>query len=151
MTGAEIFKHWKDVRESLYRALDSLSSDQLAFCPREGLWSLHETVCHIAGMEDTWFRYYVTGEMRSWKEADYKPADFPTPEALKDLLETVHARVVALYAEDADSKLKEVVALPWGPKVEQGWVVWHVLEHEIHHRGEIYLMMGLIGIEPPDV
>jgi len=30
-------------------------------------------------------------------------------------------------------------------------VVWHVLEHEIHQRGEIYLMLSLQGIEAPDV
>jgi len=41
--------------------------------------------------------------------------------------------------------------VPRGAKVPLGWVAWHVLEHEIHHRGEIYLMLGLLGMEAPDV
>jgi len=26
-----------------------------------------------------------------------------------------------------------------------------VLEHEIHHRGEIFLMLGLMDMEAPDI
>ena len=51
-----VFGHWNDVRQGLLQVLDLLKDNQLAFCPREGLWSLHETVCHIAGCEDSWFR-----------------------------------------------------------------------------------------------
>ena len=31
------------------------------------------------------------------------------------------------------------------------WVFWHVLEHEIHHRGELSLIHGLLGREGLDV
>jgi uncharacterized damage-inducible protein DinB len=47
--------------------------------------------------------------------------------------------------------MAQVCQLPWGAQVSMGWAVWHVLEHEIHHRGEIYLMLGLLGMEAPDV
>lgn len=151
MDAKTIFGHWRDVRQGLVQALEQLSDAQLSFCPREGLWTLHETVCHIAGAEDSWFRCYVTRELSTWEEADYKPKEFPTVEALKSLLVTVHARIEAMYADGGDQKLAEPVELPWGPTVSHEWVVWHVLEHEIHHRGEIYLMLGLLGMEAPDV
>ena len=151
MDARSLFGHWSDVRQGLYQALDMLSTDQLAFMPRQGLWSLHETICHIAGGEDSWFRCYVTREVSSWEEASYQPADYPTPAALKALLLQVHQRVEAMYASDADARLAQLVTLPWGPTVSHEWVVWHILEHEIHHRGEVYLMLGLLGMEAPDV
>ena len=151
MDAVTLFGHWADVRQGLLQALDSLSDDQLAFRPREGLWSLHETVCHIAGCEDSWFRCYVTRELKGWEEADYKPADYPTIADLKSLLGAVHARIENMYAQDGDAKLTAEVELPWGARVSHEWVAWHVLEHEIHHRGEIYLMLGLLGMEAPDV
>jgi uncharacterized damage-inducible protein DinB len=151
MNAQELFAHWRDVRQGLYQALDLLTDEQLAFKPREGLWSLHETVCHIAGTEDGWFRIFVTHELAGWEGADYKAADYPEVGALKSLLAEVHARIEVMYAQDGDRKLKQMLALPWGPQVEHEWVVWHVLEHEIHHRGEIYLMLGLMGMEAPDV
>jgi uncharacterized damage-inducible protein DinB len=26
-----------------------------------------------------------------------------------------------------------------------------MVEHEAHHRGQVYLMLGLIGVEPPQL
>ena len=48
MNAAELFGHWKVVRRDLLRALDLLADEQLAFVPREGLWSLGKVARHIA-------------------------------------------------------------------------------------------------------
>jgi uncharacterized damage-inducible protein DinB len=31
------------------------------------------------------------------------------------------------------------------------WIIWHVLEHVIHHRGELSLIHSLLGREGLDV
>jgi len=62
-----------------------------------------------------------------------------------------HSATEVQFAENAETALAQVCSLPWGAKVTMGWAVWHVLEHEIHHRGEIYLMLGMLGMEAPDV
>jgi uncharacterized damage-inducible protein DinB len=63
----------------------------------------------------------------------------------------MHARTLAQFAGDADSLMDQICPLPWGAQTTMGWAVWHVLEHEIHHRGEVFLMLGLMGIEAPDI
>jgi uncharacterized damage-inducible protein DinB len=47
--------------------------------------------------------------------------------------------------------LEHAIDMPWNETIPLRWIVWHVLEHEVHHRGEIYLMLGLMGMEAPDV
>ena len=32
-------------------------------------------------------------------------------------------------------------------EVSRAWVVWHVLEHDLHHGGEISLTLGMHGID----
>ena len=32
-----------------------------------------------------------------------------------------------------------------------GWLIWHVLEREVHHRGELSLALGLLEGEGLDV
>jgi uncharacterized damage-inducible protein DinB len=150
MDATTLFSHWKDVRAGLVLALDKLTDAQLDFVPRAGLWSLRETVCHIAGAEEGWLRHYVTNAP-DWAAFGYAASNYPTVAALKALLAEVHARTEAQFADDADARLTRLVALPWGPQVSLEWAVWHVLEHEIHHRGEVYLMLGLMGMEAPDV
>jgi uncharacterized damage-inducible protein DinB len=56
-----------------------------------------------------------------------------------------------MFQPDPDAFNASQVRLPWGAKVTVEDVVWHVIEHEIHHRGEIYLMLGMQGIEAADV
>ena len=148
MNARELFGHWNKVRKGLFAALDKLSDAQLDFTPREGLWSLRETVMHIAGTEEGWLRAYTANR---WHENQLNSADYATVASLKALLDREHAVTAAQFAGDADAALAQVCQLPWGARVTMGWAVWHVLEHEIHHRGEIYLMLGLMGMEAPDV
>jgi uncharacterized damage-inducible protein DinB len=151
MDDRELLRHWDEVRAGLNQALDQLTDAQLAFCPREGLWSLGKVACHIAGCEEGWLRYFGQG---IWPpaESDPAPEDYATVAALKALLAETHARTAAQFGgEGLTERLNQRVRLPWGAEVTLRWCVWHVLEHEIHHRGEIYLMLGLLGMEAPDV
>lgn len=149
-----LFNHWRETRQALFSALDQLSDSQLAFTPRPNLWPLGQIACHIAGTEEGWFRFYVTHEIAGWEAADYQLKDFATAADLKRLLSEVHARTEAMFPADpvsAEAVMQQRVTLPWGDEVSIEDIAWHVLEHEIHHRGEIFLLLGLLGMEAPDV
>lgn len=148
MDSQDLFNHWSEVRKGLYLALDKLADAQLDFTPREGLWSLRETVVHLAGTEDGWLRYYTANK---WHENPPQAAEYSTISSLKKLMDEIHERTEKQFGNDIESKMKQICKLPWGSETTMGWAVWHVIEHEIHHRGEIYLMLGLMGFEAPDV
>jgi uncharacterized damage-inducible protein DinB len=33
----------------------------------------------------------------------------------------------------------------------RGWVVWHVIEHDLHHGGELAFSLGMHGLSAPDI
>jgi uncharacterized damage-inducible protein DinB len=33
----------------------------------------------------------------------------------------------------------------------RNWVIWHVLEHDLHHGGEVSLWLGINGLAAPDL
>jgi uncharacterized damage-inducible protein DinB len=33
----------------------------------------------------------------------------------------------------------------------RGWVIWHVIEHDLHHGGEIGYSLGVHGLRAPDL
>jgi len=47
--------------------------------------------------------------------------------------------------------LNKIIEFPWDEEGRLGWIVWHVIEHEIHHRGELSLILGMLGREGLDV
>jgi uncharacterized damage-inducible protein DinB len=148
MESLELFNRWTEVRNGLLAALDKINDEQINFTPRTGLWSLRETVVHIAGTEEGWLRCYTANQ---WHENPPQAVDYPTIESLKALLAKEHAVTESQFSKAIDATLEQICSLPWGSKCTMDWAVWHVLEHEIHHRGEIFLMLGLMGIEAPDV
>lgn len=149
MNAAELFGHWKTVRQGLLEALDLLTDEQLGFVPREGLWSLGKVARHIAEAEEGWFRYVVARELAKWP--DVRDEEYATVESIKTLLTDVHEWTQAYLAGIDMGDMDRVVDAPWGATFPLRWVIWHVLEHEVSHRGEIYLMLGLMGMEAPDV
>jgi uncharacterized damage-inducible protein DinB len=150
MTVKELFAHWDEVRRGLVQALDKLSDEQLRFVPREGLWSLGTVAGHIANAEEGWFRHVISRELEEWP-AECTVADYPTVESVKSLLAEVHSRTDTTLAGLDVGEMDRVVEAPWGESFQLGWIVWHVFEHEVHHRGEIFLMLGLLGMEAPEI
>ncbi len=148
MRAIEQFGHWAEVRRDFLRAVDCLSDDELGFVPREGLWSAGEVICHVAGAEDGWMQW-ARGEASDGVE--YRASDYPTVGAIKGLLARVHEPTLATLRDLDTADFSREIVTPWGERCAVGWVIWHVLEHEIHHRGEIYLMIGLLGREAPDI
>ncbi len=149
MNAAELFEHWRIVRRDLNAALDLLTDEELDFVPRAGLWSLGTVARHIAEAEEGWFRYVVNNEMGQWP--DFKDEHYPTVQSIEELLAAVHERTQLFLATIDFDDLERAVPTPWGEDIPLRWIVWHVLEHEIHHRGEIYLMLGLMGMEAPEL
>ncbi len=151
MNANEFFGHWVEARQGLLQALDLLKDAHLDFTPREGLWSLRETLVHIASAEDGWFRYGVERSNQSWDETGIERASYPTVESVRKLLIDVHQKTEDFLSRVPEDQIDRPVALPWGGQTTLRWVIWHVLEHEIHHRGEVFLMLGLLGMEGPDI
>ena len=150
MKPEEIFAHWKLVRKGLLKILGMFQEDELHFTPYEGAWSVGEILLHIANAEQGWFRYAVTREFDEWPSG-HTLDNYSSFEAIQSLLQEVHD-----WTEDYISGLntedyQKVIELPWDEKIHLGWIIWHVLEHEIHHRGELSFILGLLGREGLDV
>jgi uncharacterized damage-inducible protein DinB len=150
MNAKDMFSHWTKIRSGLLKALTMLNDDQLEFVPGEGLWSLGTVARHIAQAEEGWFRYVIARRYDEWPP-EYTAEDYPTVESIKTLLTDVHARTEAYLETLSLDDLEKHIEAPWGESLELRWIIWVVLTHEIHHRGEIFLMLGLMGMKAPEL
>jgi uncharacterized damage-inducible protein DinB len=104
---------------------------------------------HIADAEEGWFRLGVTKERESWP-SDYDLEKYSTKEAIKTLLSEVHTKTMIYLETLTIDDLDMIVEAPWG-KFPLRFIIWHVIEHEIHHRGELSLILGTLGRKGLDV
>jgi uncharacterized damage-inducible protein DinB len=145
----EFFSHWNRIHADTLDVLDKFNEDDLTHVAYEGGMPVGRIALHIADAEEGWFRLGVTGERESWP-SDFVLEKYPTKEAIKTLLIEVHAKTMAyletLTIDDLDSSIEA----PWG-KFPLRFIIWHVIEHEIHHRGELSLILGTLDREGLDV
>jgi uncharacterized damage-inducible protein DinB len=149
MKPRDLFAHWEQVRADLVTTIQQFSEAELRWAPFEGAWPAGQVMLHIADCEDNWLHGVVRGEFKPW--ITYPLAEYPTREAILGVLARAHQRTKPFLEGLTDRDLEQVYAIPDGAQFSLYWILWHVLEHEIHHRGELSLILGLLGREGLDV
>lgn len=139
-----ILEHWKNVRAGLLETIDKFEQSELDFQPFVGGWSVHQIILHIAQEENGEFNYGIRQVLKDFP-AEYNPAMFPTLEAAKSLLKSIHDPTIEYLQGLKAGDLEKEILTPWGKTYQQIEMIGHLIEHEIHHRGELSLILGLLG------
>lgn len=104
---------------------------------------------HIAECEDHWLQGEVRHEFKL--PISYELADYPTKRAILEVLSVAHSRTLRFLDSLEEKDLDRVYRTSHEETFPLRWIIWHVLEHEIHHRGELSLILGMLGREGLDV
>ena len=147
---SQIFSHWKQVRDDLMSTIDKFGDDELSFLPFETSFPAGQIMLHIGEAEEGWFRYVVARELNDWPDFDLDA--YPNVESIKAQLTVIHARTEKTLDSLSLEDLEKDIDMPRRDhRLTLGWIIWHVIEHEIHHRGELSLILGMLGREGLDV
>jgi uncharacterized damage-inducible protein DinB len=148
MKAADLYPYWQLARRDLVSALSQLNDEQLDYSPQQGMRTIGDVARHVIDAEAGWVNLVVLQKDEPWPQ--YPRERLPTVQSILHEMERVHAVTTGLLQERDVCWLDETR--------EQGvqgfalrWVFWHILDHEIHHRGEIFLMLGMLGVEAPDI
>ena len=105
---------------------------------------------HIAEAEVGWFRFAVMHGCDKWPDG-YTLENYPTREEILTVLTTTHQYTLQYLESLTGDDAEQVITVPWGENIPLPWIIRHVVEHEIHHRGELSLILGMLGREGLDV
>ena len=145
----QLFSHWDQIHKDTLAVIDRFRETELTYVPYEDGWNVGQIALHIADAEEGWFRHIAAREIETWP-ANHTLEDYPTKGAIKSLLAETHARTMAYLETLTIDNLADVIESEWGDFTPR-FIIWHVIEHEIHHRGELSLILGLLGREGLDV
>lgn len=123
--------------------------DDLDYAAVPGGYSVRELILHIAQEEYGEIHYGITGKLDAFPPT-YHQDEYQTIESLLGLIASVHAETMSSLEGISDEDLAGEVEAGWGGVYPLINLIWHVMEHEIHHRGELSLILGLLGREGID-
>lgn len=144
-----VLSNWHRIRSKLLDTIECLFDEDLAFIPAEGHWSVRQLLLHIAHEEKIEIIYGTKQETREWP-TEFQPEDYVTIESIVVLLTEVHGQTVDYLRSLSDSDLDRTIMAPWDREFVIGNMIGHTMEHEVHHRGELSLILGLLGRDAPD-
>jgi uncharacterized damage-inducible protein DinB len=148
------YTSWKEYQERLKAALAPLTAEQLALRAAPGLRSVGENAAHIIGCRAGWFTQFLGEDADAdvkacalWDEPD---APDRTAAELARGLDRTWQLMADCLARWSPGDMRQTLPDDWdGQQVElsRAWVVWHVLEHDLHHGGEVSLTLGMHGLQ----
>ena len=150
-------ENWKVYQDLLTKALAPLSPEQLALRVAPHLRSIGGIATHMVAVRARWF-HRVMGEggddIAAIGEWDRSNMPLRTASELVSGFETTWQLMQDCFGRWTQADLEHIYQGEWQGepyKFTRQWVVWHVLEHDLHHGGEFSLSLGIHGLPAPDL
>jgi uncharacterized damage-inducible protein DinB len=145
------YSSWQEYQDHIKKALAPLTAEQLKLRAAPHLRSIGENALHIIGCRAGWFTEFL-GEEGGEEMKMYAGLDetaLPTADELAKGLDRTWQFMADCLARWSSADMRQTFPDNWnGQQVDlsRAWVVWHVMEHDLHHGGELSLTLGMHGI-----
>jgi len=146
-SGPGFADYWRSIRRRTRRLLGLVPPDRIEWRPGTGRWSFGDQFRHLAAIERWMFLENVSG--RPSRYPGHDPALATGREAVGAFMDRLHQESLTLLEDLPADRLAATCRTPAGAEIAAAKWLRAMVEHEVHHRGQIYLMLGLIGVEAP--
>ena len=140
-------QYFGNIRERTMRLSRCVPADKVDWSYAPGKFTIGDLLRHIAVTERYLFAENLQGHVSSYTSHGPELAD--TLEAIFALMERLHAESMAIFGKLTDEDLQRKCRNVGGIDI----AIWKWLramtEHEIHHRGELYIYLGMLGVKTP--
>lgn len=142
-----ILRYWQNVRKLTLRLFDLFPEDRFDFRPVKTVRSVAEQFDHILVVELHIRIGLVTGE---WNRARLSGERDRGRQTLRNKLFNEHRKTIGLLRLLPEGRFLQVYETPFGRLTGES-AVFVAIDEEIHHRGNLYTYLRLLGVEPPQM
>ncbi len=153
-----IYENWRGYNRRLQNCIAPLTDEQLSLQPAPRMWPLGQILQHIISVRAGWFSYTLQdpdekmNEYMLWGQRD--SPERSAAELVRGLDETwafIQSRVQRWTPADGAKTFPNEAEDGQVYEVSRSWVIYHVLEHDLHHGSEVSLILGMNGLPPLEI
>ncbi len=141
--------YWRNARRRTLRVLDVLPPADLEWTYAPGKFSFGDLFRHLAAIERFMYAENVRGRPSAYP--GHAAALASGMDGVRAYLERCHSESLAIFAELTDADLHAKCTTPGGATITVWKWLRAMVEHEAHHRGQLYLMASMRGIRVPPI
>src|ERR1700678_3778118 len=135
------------LRERTMRTVRCIPPDKIEWTCRQGEFTLGDLARHIAMTERS-----VSAECALGRPSRYPGCSRNLADGLENVIafmERMHAESLDIFRHMSDEEWNKKAKSPEGHPVTAWKMLRAMLEHEAHHRGQIYVYLGILGAPAP--
>ena len=144
---AEFVSYFDKIRERTVRVAACVPPEKIDWTYREGKFTLGDLMRHLGAIERWMFA----------ENAQRRPSAYPGHgreladgrDAIVDYMSSMHAESMAIFHSLTDDDFEKKCMTPGGVELRIGKWLRSMVEHEVHHRGQIYLYLAMLQIPTP--
>jgi uncharacterized damage-inducible protein DinB len=143
----EFLGHFEKVRQRTRRVAECIPDDRVEWAYKPSAFTLGDLVRHIAVTERYIWGETVHGRQSAYVTHGRELAD--GRDAVLAFLDRLHDESMTLFRALTPEALAGKVATPEGTRLTTWKWLRMMPEHEIHHRGQLYTMLGMLDVPTP--
>lgn len=151
---APFYAGWDRYQSLLIESVSSLTDEQLALRAAPHLNPVWLLAAHILGTRAGWFELLLgelDPEIAAFHDWDIDDAPQRSAAELVHGLELTWNMIQDCLNLWTPAILEQTVTSAYGNTFTFQWVIFHVLEHDMHHGGELALTLGMHGLPTPEL
>ena len=140
-------QYFSNVRERTLRVAHCIPPDKLDWTYAPNKFTLGDLLRHLAVVER-----YMWGENVQGKPSAYTAHGKELADGYENILafmERLHSESMEIFSKLTDEDLQRKCPTPGGAVITTWKWLRSMAEHEIHHRGQIYLYLSILDVPTP--
>ncbi|MDX1631871.1 MAG: DinB family protein [Thermoanaerobaculia bacterium] len=139
--------YWKRIRKRTLRVAEQIPAERLEWGYDKSKFTFGDILRHLAAIERWMFAENVQGNPSRYPGHGRELAD--GRDEVFDYLERMHREALSIFGELGPEDLQRPCETPGGAELRTWKWLRAMVEHEVHHRGQLYVYLGTLGISTP--
>lgn len=143
----DFLRYFESVRRRTRALAELIPADRIEWSPGEGRFTPGDLVRHI-GATERWM-WAENAWLRPSRYPGHGPELAEGREAVLDYLDRMHRETIDVLRELGPDDLERRCTTPGGTEIRVWKWLRLMIEHEVHHRGQLYEILARMGVETP--
>jgi uncharacterized damage-inducible protein DinB len=144
---AVFLDYFEKIHQRTMRVARCIPLDKIEWTYREGQFTLGDLVRHIATINRYMYGETVSGRPSCYAGCGRELAD--GYEQVLEFAERLHRESIEIFARLTPEQLTGKCTTPDGAPITTWKWLRAMVEHEAHHRGQIYLYLSILNVPTP--
>ncbi len=151
MTAEAVLKHWQGHRALTRKVIEAFPEDKLFNYSIGGMRPFSELAMEMVHMAAPGVQGIVSGKWQNFGETSESEGikEPKTKAELLELWDKVTEKINKLWPQISPERFQEVDVAFGQYEGPIHWTLFYFIDNEIHHRGQGYVYLRSLGIEPP--